>query len=179
MTSFILTVIGPDRPGLVQALSDTVKRHDANWLESEMAQLAGHFAGIVHVQSPEAAADALTADLAELQSQGLTVSVTEPSQTETPRETPHFRGRGYTLELMGLDRPGIVRDLAHALAQRHINVAQLKTHVRSAPMSGEQMFVAHANLHAPDDSAPDELHNALDQLAADLDLDLTLSAQEN
>lgn len=181
MISLILTVIGPDRPGLVQALSDAVKRHDANWLESELAQLAGHFAGIVHVRAPEDAADALVADLADLQSKGLTVNVTTPPHVEAPQTTGDLRGdvRGYVLELMGLDRPGIVRDLAHALADRRINVAQLKTHVRSAPMSGELMFVAHARLHAPHDADPDELHDALDQLAADLDLDLTLTAQDN
>ncbi len=176
MTSLILTVIGPDRPGLVQALSDTIKRHDANWLESEMAQLVGQFAGIVHVQVAEAAADALAADLVNLQNKGLSVHVTNASPGNLAAESSGQPARPYRLELLGLDRPGIVRDLASALAARSINVAQLKTQTQSAPMSGELMFKATAHLLAPADTADDELHDALDQLAADLDLDLTLTA---
>ncbi|MEM1446759.1 MAG: ACT domain-containing protein [Planctomycetota bacterium] len=183
MISLILTVIGPDRPGLVEALSDTIKRHDANWLESEMAQLVGHFAGIVHVQVPEAAADPLTADLVNLQNKGLAVQVTPAPAPGTMAAANAESGAlvagnqttTYHLELLGLDRPGIVRDLAHALATRSINVAQLKTQTQSAPMSGEQMFKATAHLHAPRDTNTDELHDALDQLAVDLDLDLTLT----
>lgn len=174
MTSLILTVIGPDRPGLVQALSDTIKRHDANWLESEMAQLVGQFAGIVHVQAPEAAADALTADLVNLQNKGLTVNVTPAAATDRSPAPAADAGRAYRLELLGLDRPGIVRDLASALAARSINFAQLKTQTQSAPMSGELMFKATAILSAPAETADDELHDALDQLAQELDLDLTL-----
>ena len=31
--ALVLTVIGPDRPGLVERLSETVALHGANWLE--------------------------------------------------------------------------------------------------------------------------------------------------
>ncbi|MEM1107077.1 MAG: ACT domain-containing protein [Planctomycetota bacterium] len=175
MTSLVLTVIGPDRPGLVQALSDTIKRHDANWLESEMSQLVGQFAGIVHVQVAEAEADTLTAELVNLQNKGLSVKVTPAAEADAEYTETN---RAYTLELLGLDRPGIVRDLAQALAARSINVAQLKTHTESAPMSGELMFRATSRLHVPVAASHDELHDALDQLAADLDLDLNLSVAE-
>ena len=47
--SLVLTVIGPDRPGLVEALSQSIASHDGNWLESRMAKLSGQFAGIVRV----------------------------------------------------------------------------------------------------------------------------------
>ncbi|MBB6431416.1 glycine cleavage system protein R [Algisphaera agarilytica] len=172
MTSLILTVVGPDRPGLVKALSDVVARHDANWLEGEMAQLAGQFAGIVHVQAPIESVEALSADLDGLKAQKLYVHVTHSPEADSA----DLRGtRLYELELIGLDRPGIVRDLAKALATRSINVAKLKTLTESAPMSGELMFKATASLHAPEDTSHDDLHDALDQLADDLDLDLSLN----
>lgn len=184
MTSLILTVIGPDRPGLVDALSETIKRHDANWLESRMAKLAGQFTGIIHVHVAEDTADALTADLVNLQGKGLTVNVTaaaseapESAQGDDAASSGEASGTTLQLELLGHDRPGIVRDLAHALASRSINVAQLDTETASAPMSGEPLFKAVAVLHAPAQTDADELHDALDQLAADLDLDLSLTAQ--
>ena len=53
MASLILTIVGPDRPGLVRALSEAVAARGGSWLESRMARLAGQFAGIVLVEAPE------------------------------------------------------------------------------------------------------------------------------
>jgi len=49
----VLTVIGDDRPGLVEALSHVVAEHHGNWSESRMAHLADKFAGIVTVTVPK------------------------------------------------------------------------------------------------------------------------------
>ena len=50
VTSLVVTVIGPDRPGLVSLLSDRGKAHGASWAESRMASLAGQFAGMVRFE---------------------------------------------------------------------------------------------------------------------------------
>ena len=71
MASLILTVVGPDRPGLVRALSEAVAARGGSWLESRMARLAGQFAGIVLVEAPESLLD----DLRALESQGLRIVV--------------------------------------------------------------------------------------------------------
>ena len=42
--NLVLTVIGKDRPGIVELLSQIVAAHEGNWLESRMAHLAGEFA---------------------------------------------------------------------------------------------------------------------------------------
>ena len=61
MPRIVLTVIGDDRAGLVHALSDVVSRHSGNWERSQMAELAGKFAGIVVVSVPAERTDELTA----------------------------------------------------------------------------------------------------------------------
>ena len=71
MASLILTVIGPDRPGLVRALSEAVAARGGSWLESRMARLAGQFAGIVLVEAPQS----LVNDLRALEGQGLRIVV--------------------------------------------------------------------------------------------------------
>src|SRR2546422_10827389 len=48
--SLVLTVIGADRPGLVEALSKTIADHGASWLESRIAHRAGHFVGLLRVR---------------------------------------------------------------------------------------------------------------------------------
>lgn len=171
--SLVLTVIGPDRPGLVDLLSKAIKAREANWRESHLAQLAGQFAGIVHVDIQDDQADALSDDLAKLRDQGLRVEITKATASA---DRGADQGHGLRLEFLGLDRPGLVRDIAGALAARNINVTELRTQVVSAAMSGEQMFKAEATLFAPEGSDTDELEDALDQIARDLDLDLELGA---
>ena len=39
MDTFVLTVLGDDRPGLVDALSGVITDHGANWERSQMARL--------------------------------------------------------------------------------------------------------------------------------------------
>ena len=51
-SSLVMTVIGPDRPGLVESIAETVASHEGNWVESRMANLGGQFAGILRVELP-------------------------------------------------------------------------------------------------------------------------------
>ena len=54
------------------------------------------------------------------------------------------------LEIVGQDRPGIVREISHALASFGINVEELQTECASAAMSGETLFKARARLSLPE-----------------------------
>ena len=74
-TSLVLTVLGEDRPGLVEALSHIIAAHEGNWLESRMAHLAGQFAGILRASVPEGNATALLTALQGLAEHGLQVVV--------------------------------------------------------------------------------------------------------
>jgi glycine cleavage system regulatory protein len=78
------------------------------------------------------------------------------------------------LDLVGHDRPGIVREITSALAARGVNVEELATEVVSAPMSGETLFQAHATLSLPQDCDPAALRGDLERIAANLMVDLTL-----
>ena len=73
--SFIVTLVGEDRPGLVSALAERAAANGANWLDSSMAHLAGKFAGIVRLDVAEADADRLEAALRALSSTGLSLSI--------------------------------------------------------------------------------------------------------
>jgi glycine cleavage system regulatory protein len=167
--SLVLTVIGADRPGLVEALSETIAAHGASWLESRMAHLAGHFAGLLRVAVPEARADELAAALRLLDAHGLRVIV-ETAEAEVETTTPRVQ-----LDLVGLDRPGIVREISHALAERGVNVEELESRTSSAPMSGETLFHVNARLRLPAETSPEELRATLEKLADELMVELVLS----
>ena len=100
----VMTVIGQDRPGLVDSIAALVAAHGGNWLESRMSRLGGQFAGILRVEVPSENEPALVAELKKLESRGLTV-VVHPDQ---PKTAPVLRPP----ERAGDCRPGPARDRA-------------------------------------------------------------------
>ncbi|MCB1648038.1 MAG: glycine cleavage system protein R [Pseudomonadales bacterium] len=169
-TYLVLTIIGDDKPGLVGLLSETISRHSGNWLESNMSHLAGKFAGILRVSVGDDEADALVADLQGLSSV-LKLVVEKVSMAE-----PAPRQRSLRLTLVGNDRPGIVREISRALAQAGVNVEELTTQISSAPMSGEPLFQAQAELKVPMDLDSAALQGRLEQLADDLIVEISLAS---
>jgi glycine cleavage system regulatory protein len=171
MADLVLTLIGPDRPGLVEAVAARVTASGGNWLESRMAHLAGHFAGLLHVEAPDDRVRALETSLAELGSLGLKVIV----HGGTPRTAE--QPRTMRLEATGQDHPGIVRDISQVLVRHHVNIAELTTDRLSAPMAGGPLFVARARLDVPPDVDTDRLRRDLETIAHDLMVDLSLAVE--
>ncbi len=165
----VMTVIGPDRPGLVDSVAALVAEHEGNWLESRMSRLGGQFAGILRVEVPSEKEPALVAGLKKLESRGLTV-VVHPDQPKPPAALAHQR----VLEIVGQDRPGIVREISHALASFGVNVEELQTECSSAAMSGETLFKAHARLSIPASSDEAQIRQQLERIAADLIVEISL-----
>ena len=172
-TPLVMTLIGEDKPGLVDSISEVVVRHGGNWLESRMAHLGGHFAGIVRLDVPEENREALLEAMQGLEKLGLTV--TARSDTAGKPEVPI---RPATLEVVGHDQPGIVRHISHALAVQGVNVEELTTERYSAPMSGELLFRARALLQIPESLRLQELRAELENLAHELMIDLSLEEPE-
>jgi glycine cleavage system regulatory protein len=171
MATLVLTVIGDDRVGLVDALAGPIVEHGGNWDRSHMARLAGKFAGIVVVSAPDDRVDDLTAHLETLAGQGLldvTVAIAAP---DGPPASDTF----LQLHLVGQDRPGIVREVAGALAQRSVSIEELETSSSSAPMSAERLFEAAATLRVPAGTDPDDLRSTLESIANELMVDLDVT----
>lgn len=161
-----MTVLGTDRPGLVRSLAATVASHGGNWLESRMARLAGQFAGIIRVECPSESVDALTEILQTPGTSGLTIlAVREEAAEPISRRT-------LTVDVVGNDRPGIVRELSEAIATAGGNIEELTTGLESAPMSGHPMFRAHGVISIPENAEPGALTRAIESLGGDLTVDL-------
>ena len=167
--SLIMTVLGPDRSGHVEAIAALVAAHGGNWLESRMARLASQFAGIVHVEVPEDRVQDLSAELGKLRERGLTVIVEKERAAEV---TPRRRLR---IDLEGQDRPGIVREISAVLARLGCSVDELETERRNAPMSGEELFVARAEVHVPEGVAAATVRKEIEALATDLMVEVALT----
>ena len=171
MSSFVLTVLGDDRPGLVSAVADRVNAHGGSWEHSQLSQLAGKFAGIVLVSAPDEQAESLMEALRALEGQGLSVVV---ERTDEPVEDDRAR---YDLELVGADRPGIVAEISALLAAHQVSIEDLVTELVDAPMAGGRLFEARAVLVAPELASADGLREALEALADRLMVDVHLSLE--
>jgi glycine cleavage system regulatory protein len=154
----------------VESVASLVTDHGGNWLESRMSRLGGQFAGILRVEIPADRHDAFAAAVAALEQQGLSVLV-QPDRVE-PAVQP---ARLTTIEIVGHDRPGIVRQISRALAAHGVNVEELETECASAAMTGETLFKAHATLGIPASCNTAELRAELEKIAADLIVDISLA----
>jgi len=170
--SLVMTIIGRDRPGLVDSVAGRVTEHGGNWLESRMSRLGGHFAGILRVEIPSEQEQPLVQSLKGLESQGLTVVVHSDRQEAGAEERTLS-----LLEIVGQDRPGIVRQISRVLAAHQINVEELETERGSAAMSGEMLFKARATLHLPASCNLAELRKQLEKIADDLIVDISFREQ--
>jgi glycine cleavage system regulatory protein len=162
----VMTLIGPDRTGLVETVACVVAEHGGNWLESRMCRLGGEFAGILRIEIPADKKSALLDALQKISDLSVTIHSHET-------KTPSARTRQAKLDIVGHDRPGIVREITGALARAGVNVEEFSSEVASAPMSGEALFKANARLQLPEHCNLAELKTELEKIAADLLIDVS------
>lgn len=169
MSKLVLTVVGDDRAGLVQALADLIAAHGGNWERSELAELAGSFAGIVLVSVPDDSIAALTDALRGLDGM---LHITPHAGAE---EAAAPTGEQLTFTVLGNDRPGIVREVTSALARHGLSIDRFTSETRDAPMSGGVLFeatvVAHVGGASGDIAAA---KTDLERLAGEIQVDLTV-----
>ena len=170
-TSYIITFIGDDRPGLVEQLSTVIEEYRGSWLESQLSQLGGKFAGLVLVSIPDGNAAQLESALKALSASGLSIRLTPSSAGQSITAA-----RKITLTIIGPDRLGIVREISQALASHQVNVVEMDSRVTSAPMSAEMLFQARIDAQIPPDTKLDELSDVLDEIANHMTLDISLES---
>ena len=171
LATLVMTVIGADRPGLVQLVASRVADHGGNWLESRMCHLGGEFAGIVRVEVPADRVDELVGALHRLDASGLRVIV-HAEGAAAAKAT----GSVAMLELVGQDRPGILRSVSGVLAAHGVNVEELSSERVSAPMGGGTLFQARATVLVPANINLAAVRADLEKIAADMMVDLKLQA---
>jgi glycine cleavage system regulatory protein len=170
MHDVIVTLLGTDRPGLVELVADTIAGSGGNWLESRMAHLGGKFAGILRVQVPVDRLAPLVSAMEQLSRGDLRIVV----ESHATAPTAAAAERALELECVGLDRPGIVRDITRVLVAAGANVEEMDTNCSSAPMSGETLFRARIRATVPDGTDIGRVRAGLERVATDLMVELRL-----
>ena len=172
MNHLVITVFAPDKAGQVERIAQCIAEHGGNWLESRMSRMAGQFAGILRVGVPAEAHDGLVEALHRLAPEGIRVLIAESGIEQSCTWKP------IAMDLMGNDRPGIVRDITRVLTEQGVNLERLVTEVRPAPMSNEPLFHAEAILAVPLTLSLQVLQERLETLADELLVELKLRTDE-
>ncbi len=167
----VMTVLGPDQPGLVDSVASLVVQYGGNWLESQMCRLGGQFAGLLQIEIDETACEEFKSALSNLSDQKLEIIVHQSKEPEN-----YVCAEVATVEIIGQDQPGIVRHIANAFAMENVNVEELSTQCSSAPMSGERLFQAKAKVCIPDTCDTAKLRERLESIAADLQVDFSFES---
>ena len=134
--------------------------------------MGGQFAGILRVAVPAEGYDELVEGLQGLSAQGIRVMLAQSGID------PACTWKPIRLELVGNDRPGIVRDITRLLAELGVNLESLVTEVKPAPMSSEPLFHADAVLAVPLTLSLDTLQAKLETLADDMMVELDLHQEK-
>ena len=168
-TYLVVTITCPDRPGIVERITEQVLNHNANWEDSRMSRLGGDFAGIILLSVDQARADQLTQVLLAMSDNETTVTV--KATHEDPSAPPAVH-KLVDLSLTGADHEGIVHKVSAYLASQGINVESMDTNVSPAPMSGSPLFHMNAVIKVPTALALNELATNLRHIGDDLGVDM-------
>lgn len=158
--SLVFTVIGPDRPGLVEKLAACVEARGGNWEQGQFQALDGQFAGLLRVSLAPERVESLRAALEAL-----------PDVTAVVAESVDGVGaptRLIDLDLVGADRSGIVHQVSRALAGLEVNIRHLESWTERAAMSGEPTFRAKGVLEVPPSVSEAALRRHLEAIANEL-----------
>ena len=163
----VISAIGDDRPGIVKSLSQTILDNGCNIEDSRMSVLGGAFAVIMLVSgnwNTLAKLESTMQALGEELGLAITVRRTEPRQLAR-NQLP------YTVDVISLDHPGIVNQLATFFARRGINIQDMSTSSYSAAHTATPMFAVRMTIEVPSGEHIATLREDFLELCDQLNLD--------
>jgi glycine cleavage system transcriptional repressor len=176
MRHYALSAVGRDRPGIVAAVTEVLLGHSLNIEDSQATILRGHFTMVLVVAVPDDVdADSLRADLDRVRSRLELEAMTLSELAEVdPAAEP---APSHIVTLYGADHPGIVHAATAALAERGIDITDLTTKL-AGEGQGEPLYALMMEVALPDAADPDELAAALDRVAGEQGVEVSLRRLE-
>ncbi len=163
----ILTVLGSDRRGLTRELAEAVHAAGGNWLESHLARLGGKYVGSVLVEVDAANLPLLSEEVLGIDAGGLQVAMV-PAGSD-PADT----GKALVIELVGQDRPGIVREVTKVLEAVGANIDGFESDAVPSAQTGELLFKARIELTIPAAATPGDVQDALEAISGEIMVDFS------
>ena len=167
----VISALGSDRPGIVQSLAAAVLDRDGNILDSRMTVLGGEFAVLMLVSGTAATIEQLEQARPQLEAE---LDLTLIMRRTRAREQAGA-GMPYAADVVAMDHPGIVHDIANFFSGRGINIDELNTGTYSAPHTGTPMFSLHLTLSVPAQESVAKLRDAFLDFCEERNLDASFT----
>jgi len=170
MKQLVLTAVGPDRPGLVDQLTQRLGEFDCNIADSRMVNLHGQFAVVMLIETPDDQAGQVQQVLPEASGAiGLRISVAQATD-----QSDHKPGVPYRVRTYAMDQAGLVHRFAQVFNQHGVNIEDLTTKLEHGPHTGTPLFSMDMVVTIPLDVQLTDVRAALEKLCADLNCDLDI-----
>ena len=166
----VISALGNDRPGIVNKLTAPITDSVCNIVDSRMTILGGEFAILMLVEGPWNAISKLEDSLPAL---GEKLDLTIISK-RTEQESDKQDVMPYEVNVVALDHPGIVNQLAGFFSSRQINIHDLYTDSYRAAHTGTQMFSANMTVHIPANVSIVQLRDEFLDFCDSMNLDAAL-----
>jgi glycine cleavage system transcriptional repressor len=175
---YAMAAIGKDRPGIVADLAELIFEHGCNLEDSSMTILGGEFAVLlVFTGGGEELDRRLSAACKRLEwERRLTIFFRPLDGPPTPYGAGERR-KVYELAATGVDKAGIVARVCRLLAERDVTIREMKTYSRPEPESGTPLYTMRVEMGVPTSVAITDLSKALDRVADELKIEITLREQ--
>ena len=177
-TYFILSAMGKDRPGMVADVSEVIYECGGNIEDSSMSLLRNHFALLLLFSTErEEVNQKLSSALKRLEwEKKLTVFYSpitfEEAYPKSKEQTDRFK-----ITTSGVDHAGIVFRICQLLADRRVNIVDMKTQRILSPESGTPLFEMDMDINVPKTISEEGLRDDLHRLGNELVIDLVLKKE--
>ncbi|MBK8973576.1 MAG: glycine cleavage system protein R [Hahellaceae bacterium] len=143
----VVSALGEDRPGIVNELAKCCADYQCNIVDSRMTLLGGEFAIVMMLSGPWDAIAKLESALPQVARKlDLLMHIKQTSQRGVARTIT------YSVNVVSMDHPGIVHEIANFFSLRRINIEDLQTSTYCAPHTGTQMFNLTMTINLPTDT---------------------------
>ncbi|NPU91346.1 MAG: glycine cleavage system protein R [Gammaproteobacteria bacterium] len=141
----VVSAIGEDKPGIINALSQVATESGCNILDTRMTVLGGEFALLMMLNGAEAAIIKASDQFPAVADRFGLTTILKRTQ---PRRV-NQAARPYRVNVVALDHPGIVREIAGFFGNRQINIEEMETGTYAAAHTGTPMFSLEMTVNVP------------------------------
>jgi glycine cleavage system transcriptional repressor len=135
----VLAALGEDKTGIIEEFARSILHSGCTISDSRMAVLGGDLALLLQVAGNWNNIAKLENQLPGIEARlGLTITAHRPVERESSKDL-----LPYAIDVVALDQPGIVHNLARFFSQRQINIQEMVTMAYPAAHSGTPMFSVH------------------------------------
>ncbi|WP_457639465.1 glycine cleavage system protein R [Persephonella sp.] len=173
MKQFIITAVGEDRPGIVAGITKVLYEEGFNIEDSAMTRLNNEFAVMLVVATDRSFSEEQLKEkfTSVAEKNGLFINVKEiPEEVALQQKES---GEVYNIVVYGADKPGIVYSVSKLLADREINIVDLRTE------KSPEIYVLIAQVEFPEGLTEEDLKADIEKLKDEMNIDLSMEKVES